>query len=77
MNDVSLNQKTIEVGDVLLYVDDANTQKWNVTDVFEGGFEATDGFETKDYLFSELQNGWTISEKTKEDKKINRRIKFL
>ena len=60
-NEVTLNAKTIEIGDVL----------------FEGGFEATDNFETKDFYWNELQNGWSISEKTKEDKRTNRRVKFL
>lgn len=76
-NEVALNAKTIEIGDVLLYVDNDNAQKWTVTDVFEGGFEAKDDFETKDFFWNELQHGWSISEKTKEDKRVNRRVKFL
>lgn len=76
MNEVTLNAKTIETGDVLLYIDNDNTQKWTVTDVFEGGFEAKDDFETKDFFFSELQSGWSISEKTKENKRVNRRVQY-
>lgn len=76
MNEVTLNQKTIEIGDVLLYVDNDNAQKWTVIDTFEGGFEANDGYETKDFFFNELQNGWSISEKTKENKRVNRRVQY-
>lgn len=76
-NEVTLNAKTIEVGDVLIYVDNANAQRWTVTDVFEGGFEANDGYETKDFFFNELQIGWSISEKTKNTKKVERRVNYL
>lgn len=65
-NEVTLNRKLILVDDVLFYTDDANSQKWTVTELIEGGFEANDGYETKDFMFNELQNGWSISDKTKQ-----------
>lgn len=64
----TINFNTLKTGDVLFYVDDANSQKWIVTDVYKDGFEATDNYETKMFYFSELQNGWSTSKKsTKKD----------
>lgn len=66
---VEVNQKLIAVNDILLYVDSSNAQKWIVTELFEGGFSALSYDEEKDFYFTELQTGWSISEKTIERRK--------
>lgn len=66
ISEVQKNKDLIRIGDSLIYTDSSNCQKWVVTDLFEGGFEAKDDFETRDFMFEELQPGWTISEKTKQ-----------
>ncbi len=65
VSEVELNKSEIKVGFVLYYCDASNVQKWIVTKLFCGGFEAKDDFETKDFHFNELQIGWIISEKNK------------
>ena len=50
----------IKKGSKLYYTDNANSQTWLVTGLVDGGFEATDDFETKTFLFSELQRGWSL-----------------
>jgi len=74
---VELNQKNIKVNDVLIYVDNANTQKWVVTELLEGGFEAKNDYETKDFIFSELQIGWKISTNSMEYNKQNYRTAYV
>lgn len=66
LSEVQKNQKLISIGDILYYIDAANCQQWVVTDLFDGGFEAKDDYEVKDFLFTELQYGWSFSEKTKK-----------
>jgi hypothetical protein len=53
--------ESIQVGTKLIYSDAANYQKWFVIELFDGGFAAKDDYETKDFWFDELQNGWSIS----------------
>lgn len=70
---VELNQNSIKVSDVLIYTDNSNSERWEVTELFEGGFEAKNEFETKDFMFNELQIGWKISANTMEYNKQNYR----
>jgi long-subunit acyl-CoA synthetase (AMP-forming) len=42
---VELNQKSIKVSDVLIYTDNSNSERWEVTELFEGGFEAKNEFD--------------------------------
>jgi hypothetical protein len=67
------NQTNLKVTDIIFYADDSNCEKWEVTELFEGGFEAKGEFETKDFMFSELQIGWSISSNTMENNKQNYR----
>lgn len=69
-NELELIEKFLAPGDILFYIDQCNSHKWTVIDVFTGGFTATDNLETKDYLYSELQHGWSMSRKSKETKPI-------
>lgn len=66
MSEVEINKGLICEGDILYYVDSANCQRWEVIELFDGGFAAKDDYEEKDFFFSELQKGWEISERTKE-----------
>ena len=70
ISEVEKNQTLVRVNDVLWYIDGANFQQWIVTDVFDGGFEAKDDYETRIYFFNELQLGWRFSDKTKQQKVI-------
>lgn len=76
ISEVEKNQDQVSTGDVLFYSDASNAQKWTVMEVFDGGFQATDGEEIKDFYFSALQSGWSFSEKTVERKRIDNRMKF-
>ena len=76
MSEVELNKELIRVGDKLYYSDATNFETWAVTELFEGGFEAKDDEETKDFYFDELQKGWDISEKTKENHKLYDRFEY-
>lgn len=76
ISEVEKNQKLVRVNDVLFYVDNANSQRWNVVELFEGGFVAKDDYEEKVFFFCELQHGWTFSEKTKEQNSLNHRIRY-
>lgn len=75
-SEVERNQNRVIVGDVLLYIDGENCQKWEVIELFDGGFEAKDNYETRDFWFHELQYGWQFSEKTKEYHRIFDKFKF-
>jgi hypothetical protein len=75
-SEVEKNQKLINVNDVLIYCDHANFQKWIVTEIFDGGFEAKDDYETKDFYFNMLQTGWSISVKTKKENELYLRYKY-
>lgn len=75
-SEVEKNQKLINVNDVLIYCDDANCEKWVVTELFNGGFEAKNDYETKDFYFNELQIGWSISEKTKKENELYLKYKY-
>ena len=67
------NQTNLKVTDIVFYTDDSNCEKWEVTELFEGGFEAKGEFETKYFMFNELQIGWSISSNTMEHNKQNYR----
>ena len=75
-SEVELNQKLIFVGDILIYCDACNCERWQVTELFDGGFEAKNDYETKDFWFNELQYGWSISEKTKKEHTIYNKIHY-
>ncbi|MFA5300393.1 MAG: hypothetical protein WC389_19585 [Lutibacter sp.] len=76
-SEVELNQKILRVNDVLFYIDNYNTEKWVITELFKGGFEAESEYETKSFLYNELQSGWCISENTKKDNELNFRLKYI
>lgn len=57
-SEVEKRQNEVKAGMTLWYIDSCNCIKHIVTEVFEGGFEAKDDYETKDYYFNELQYGW-------------------
>jgi hypothetical protein len=42
-------------------MDNSNFQKWEVTKIFDWGFEASDWVNTTDFYFNELQLGWEIT----------------
>ena len=78
ISEVEKNQKLVQVNDNLLYVDNSNCQRWIVTELIEGGFVA----ENKDlgedlFYFSELQLGWSFTEKTKEENFLNYRFRYV
>lgn len=74
---VELNQNVILVNDELHYSDGDNFQRWTVTELFDGGFEATDNDGNDDYFFfNELQLGWSVSDRTKERNKTNLRVEY-
>ena len=64
-SELELNPHLLVAGDVVYYSDAANFQRWEVTELFDGGFEAKDGYETKDFYFNGLQIGWQLSARTK------------
>lgn len=66
-SEVEKNRDFIRPGDVLFYIDDANVTRYEVREIFDGGFSAEDDYETKDFYFHELQKGWQLSEDTKEN----------
>lgn len=84
-SEVERNAELIRINDVLYYTDGDNCQKFIVSDLFEGGFEANeiglydaeDDSEiigVKDFYFNELQFGWEISRITKSVHMINDRF---
>lgn len=77
ISEVEKNQKLVMVNDVLLYIDNSNCQRWTVTELFEGGFEAKDIEGNEDFfLFKELQLGWSFTETTKEQNFLNHRFRY-
>lgn len=77
ISELELNQNVILVNDELCYSDGNNFQRWTVTELFDGGFEATDSDGYDDYFFfNELQLGWSISDRTKERNKANLRAEY-
>ena len=78
ISEVEKNQKLMLVGDSITYIDNCNFQRWNVTELFDGGFIAidSDGYEDIFY-FNSLQLGWTFSEKTKRENSLNYRFKYV
>lgn len=64
-SEVEINKSNVLIGDNLYYVDACNSQKWTVTELFDGGFMANDGKVTNDFSFDELQYGWELSAKAK------------
>lgn len=78
ISEVEKNQKLVMANDVLYYTDCANCQKWNVMELFEGGFVAKDDEENEDvFFFNELQLGWSFSEKTKQKNFLNYRFRYV
>lgn len=75
-SEVEVNQKLITVNDVLYYMDGANCDKWTVTALFTGGFEAIHNEleMTNVFLFNELQSGWVISDNTKNKHRLEDRF---
>lgn len=71
-SEVELNQNNLRVNDKLIYTDNSNSESWIITELFEGGFEAKNDYETRHFMFDELQLGWTISQKTKDKNYINK-----
>lgn len=65
-SEVETNRDFIRPGDVLFYIDAGNSIRYEVVEIFDGGFAAKDDYETKDYYFHELQKGWQLSERTRE-----------
>ena len=61
ISEVTSNKELIKAGVKLTYMDNANFQKWEVTEIFDWGFEANDWVDTKDFYFNELQLGWEIT----------------
>lgn len=77
ISEVEKNQKLVMVNDVLLYIDESNCQKWTVTELFEGGFEAKDSEGNEDFFFfNQLQLGWYFTETTKEQNFLNHRFRY-
>ena len=75
ISEVERNQKLVRVNDVLIYIDNANCDRFIVTELFKGGFVAKNEIEEENvYFFSELQLGWEFTEKTK---KQNRELLHL
>ena len=64
-SEVENNQNSVRVGMTLLYIDMANLQRWEVLELFDGGFAAKDDYETTDFYFNELQYGWKFRESDK------------
>ena len=72
-SEVELNKELIRVGDELL----ATGGDWYiVTELFEGGFSAKCEWEENDFFFNELQLGWELSERTKENHRIYDRFEY-
>ena len=72
-SEVELNKELIRVGDELL----ATGGDWyTVTELFEGGFSAKCEWEENDFFFNELQLGWELSERTKENHRIYERFEY-
>lgn len=76
-SEVQLNQNNLRVEDKLIYSDESNCESWVITELFTGGFEAKNDYETKDFMFDQLQLGWSISEKTKTHNEIYFRTKYI
>lgn len=77
ISEVEKNQKLVMVNDVLLYIDNDNCQKWTVTELFDGGFEAKDSEGNDDFFFfNELQLGWSFTDATKEQNFLNHRLRY-
>ena len=67
ISEVEKNQALVRIDDVLIYIDNANCEKFTVTDLFKGGFMASDSEGNEDlYFFNELELGWEFTEKTKK-----------
>jgi len=79
ISDVQKNRHNLLVNDVVYYSDDANCEKFTVTDVDTHGFEIYSE-ETGEYnykIFHELQQGWDISEKSKANNSLNFRTIYI
>lgn len=75
-SEVEINSGLICVGDLLHFDDGSGFQKWTVTELFDGGFEAEDDYEKASFYFNQLQYGWSISERTKEKHRIEDRFSY-
>lgn len=68
ISELEINQKLLIVGDVIIYLDNTNFERFTVTDLFDGGFVAVDSEGTENvYFFSELQLGWGFNERKKTE----------
>ena len=78
ISEVERNQKLIKIGDVLIYTDSCNSERWIVEDLFEGGLTLYSEYEgLEDFMFNELQIGWEISEKTKKKNFLKFRFRYV
>ncbi len=50
----------IEIGDMVIYSDHSNFEKYYVEAVFEGGFTIRNHHEEKDLFYGEMQYGWEL-----------------
>lgn len=76
-SEVEKNKALISVGDILYYTDADNCHKYEVVSVNAFGFDAIDVDGNEDsFIFSELQVGWEISEKTKQNHILNQRFQY-
>ena len=75
-SEVEINQHLIQIGDCLAYTDAANNEKWEVTELFDGGFEAKNDYEIKDFYFHQLQMGWSVTERTKRQRQEEGRVQY-
>lgn len=65
-SEVEVNKELIKVSDVLYYIDAHNNETHIVIDVDSNWFKTIDSDENiETFIFSELQNGWHISDRTK------------
>jgi hypothetical protein len=78
ISEVERNQKLIKIGDVLIYTDSCNSERWIVEDLFEGGLTLYSEYEgLEDFMFNEFQIGWEISEKTKKKNFLKFRFRYV
>lgn len=78
ISEVERNQKLVRVNDVLIYIDNANCERFIVTELFKGGFVAENELREENvYFFSELELGWTFTEKTKKHNREMLHLRYV
>jgi hypothetical protein len=60
ISEVEANKNLLSIGDVIVYSDSENFQKWTITNLLEDCMEIQDEHETDYKFFDELQKGWEI-----------------